>query len=335
MVKSELLYLSMEDVERVGITFQECIETVEASLVEYAKGNTELPAKQGLHPMPGCFTHAMSACVPGIHGLGMKYISYRPGNGEFGLSDSTALLVINDPDTLHPVCVMEAMWLTYIRTAAMAAVAAKYCANKNSRKVAYIGTGGLARWTLSALEIVMPNLQEAMGYDVRQAAIDQFISDMQGRTKCRLTPAVSILEALSDADIVISATPRPPKPFIKEEWWKPGCTVIPLDEISCWERECYEKADKLFADKDEIFKHMKTTYPDIQLKNEPTELCQVVAGNKIGRSDSQERIMMISDGIGIVDVTVGQKIYTLAKQRGIGQRLNFMKDSIPFPPKIS
>ena len=90
----------------------------------------------------------MPAWVGGARALGMKWVSYFPGNFARGLPDSTGIIILNDPDFGLPCCIMEGMYVTFLRTAACAAVAAKYLAPRPPKTLGLIGCGGLGLWSL-------------------------------------------------------------------------------------------------------------------------------------------------------------------------------------------
>lgn len=347
MNQTELLYLSMEDVKKVGLSFSDCIEIVEQTVIEEAKGAVELPERQQLRPSPKSFTSAMSARVPALNGFGMKYLAYRPGNSsELGLPDSGVLLTINDPVSMHPLCVMEGYWLTCLRTASMTAVIAKHFAKESPETVTFIGVGNLPRWVLPALETVFPTIKQAKGYKqaknsegLRVAPLDtsyieSFRKDMEERARSEIIGVKSVQEAMEGADIIISATPRVEKPFLLEKYWEPGSIAIPLDGPSCWERKIFEEADKVFVDGKDIFEAIEKSYPGINYKGETGLVSEVVSGAKKSRDSTESRNMILSHGIGIIDVTVGRRIYELAKQKGIGSTLKFMSKDVILPPKI-
>jgi hypothetical protein len=49
-VKGKLLYLSQTQVDACGVDILEIIDTIEASFIKKAKGQTELPIKPTIHP---------------------------------------------------------------------------------------------------------------------------------------------------------------------------------------------------------------------------------------------------------------------------------------------
>ena len=74
-----------------------------------------------------------SAKISGAAALGMKWVSYSPGNLARGVPDASAIIILNDPDTGLPAAILAGMGITLARTAAGAAVAARHLARQQER----------------------------------------------------------------------------------------------------------------------------------------------------------------------------------------------------------
>jgi ornithine cyclodeaminase/alanine dehydrogenase-like protein (mu-crystallin family) len=122
----ELLYLSRQDVEQIDLPMATIIERLEAAFAEKGAGRTEMPPKPGIHTQPDAFIHAMPAYIPALQAAGMKWVSGYPANQAAGLPYISGLLILNDPQTGIPRCVMDCTWITAQRTAAASAVAARH-----------------------------------------------------------------------------------------------------------------------------------------------------------------------------------------------------------------
>ncbi len=73
-------YLSLSDVLKVGLTFDETITIVEQSLREHGEKQVENPPKVPIHPLPDAFINAMPAFLPRKNACGMKWVSGFPTN---------------------------------------------------------------------------------------------------------------------------------------------------------------------------------------------------------------------------------------------------------------
>ena len=95
----ELLYLSREDIARIGLPVARIVEVVEDSLVQKGSGNVEMPPKPGIHTRPGAFIHAMPAFIRTTGAAGLKWVGGYPGNSARGLPYITGLMILNDPES--------------------------------------------------------------------------------------------------------------------------------------------------------------------------------------------------------------------------------------------
>jgi alanine dehydrogenase len=71
-------------------------------------------------------------------------VNVHPGNPARGLPTVMALIILSDPATGYPLAVMDGLWITKLRTAAAAAVAAHALARPESRVVGLVGCGAQA-----------------------------------------------------------------------------------------------------------------------------------------------------------------------------------------------
>jgi len=61
-----------------------------------------------VHPPKGRHVHAMSAFIPDIQALGLKWIADFPNNRSLGLATLSAIIVLNDPDSGAPLVLWTA-----------------------------------------------------------------------------------------------------------------------------------------------------------------------------------------------------------------------------------
>ena len=169
MSRPGVLYLSRADVEAARVPMRAIIGRLEEVFREKGLGRTEMPPKPGIHPGPpgnDNFIHAMPACIPALGAAGVKWISGFPGNQERGLPYISGLLILNDPSTGLPQAVMDATWITAMRTGAATAVAAGFLARRDAASFGVLGCGVQARTNLEALTVALPGLKEVRAYDI-------------------------------------------------------------------------------------------------------------------------------------------------------------------------
>jgi len=319
----EVTVLSAQDIEKAAPPRGDIIRIIEDTYRMAGRGEAEVPTKIGVHPdYPGSFCHAMPAWLPAARALGMKWIAYYPGNFARGLPDSTGIIVLNDPDTGMPVALMEGMWITYARTTACAAVAAKHLCNPDPRCLALIGCGGLGRWSLLMLSEVFPSLAEVRVASRTDQSRRDFCGRMASQERWSLRPVEKLEDAVRGADIVISSIPQGQDPPLRDEWWSAGAVAIALDVTAAWDAPSFERADRLVTDGYEALGRAAARHnPTLRLPEEYTELAHVVLGTSPGRLHMRERIMVVPTGVASVDMTLGWEIFRRARERGLGTLL--------------
>ena len=133
-------FIDREEVAR-RLTYELCIPIIRDAMTAFSKGETKqllrsiIPLSEGrlFGVMPG----AMGASAP----FGAKLISVFHQNLAKGIQSHQGLVILFDPDTGAPVCVVHAGELTAIPTAAASAVATDALARKDARRLAILGYG--------------------------------------------------------------------------------------------------------------------------------------------------------------------------------------------------
>lgn len=205
------------DEERVRkhLRMANLIPAMEKALADFSAGKVTQPVRQVI-PVdpPGGFYGIMPALTP--DGLGQKIVTFYPPNADRGIPTHMALIVLNDPQTGAPLAVMDGRLITEMRTAAVSAAATKILARKNSKRLAFLGSGVQARSHFEALRLVR-NFQEVRVWSQTKSNADTFAKEIGGRS-------TTAEEAVQGADVVVTVTSSK-TPVLKGAWLKSGCHV--------------------------------------------------------------------------------------------------------------
>jgi ornithine cyclodeaminase/alanine dehydrogenase-like protein (mu-crystallin family) len=319
----DMLYLSRSDVEELRIAIEEVILVVDEAFHEKAEGKAEVPPKPGIHPRKDAFIHAMPAYLPKIKSAGVKWVSGFPQNPQHGLPYISGLLILNDPDTGFPLCVMDCTWVTATRTGAATAVAARHLANDDARKLGILGCGVQGRSNLEALTVVCKSLEEVWAYDISKKNLNAYVAEMTCGHRLKIIPVDSPRRAVENCDIVVTSGPilKHPQPVIDSPWFKPGGFACPLDFDSYWKPEAIYSMNKFCTDDREQLAYYKSQGYFSSIPNVYAELGEIVSGKKPGREKHEERIMSMHLGSAIGDMATAKLVYERAKKAGKGTRL--------------
>jgi ornithine cyclodeaminase/alanine dehydrogenase len=317
-----MLYLTRDDVESTGITMSEIITALVHMFEEKGKGNSEMPPKPGIHPHADAFIHAMPGYLPGSRAAGLKWVSGYPKNPERGLPYISGLIILNDPDTGIPISVMDATWITAMRTGAATAVAAKYLARRDSRSAGILACGVQGRTNLDALACVLA-VDYVHAFDTDHESALRFAHDMQQQLQVEVRVVDSPRAAIEGMDVVVTSGPicKHPSPTIEPGWLEPGAFACPIDFDSYWHGRALDEADKFATDDLSqleyyrsigYFKSTPVAYADIG---------EIAVGARPGRETDRERIICMNLGLALEDMATARLIYDRARDQGIGTEL--------------
>jgi len=306
----------------------EIIDRLEIAFREKGHGRVDMPPKPGIHPGPpdgDNFIHAMPALIGAMGAAGVKWVSGFPSNPAKGLPYISGLLILNDPETGLPTAVMDATWITAMRTGAATAVAAKVLARPGAAVLGIVGCGVQGRTNLEALAVAVPTLREVRAYDLHPDRAAAYLREMTARyPRLALRIVGTPREAVGGCDIVVTAGPilSRPQPVIEAAWLAEGALGVPLDYDSYFKPEALAAADRFYTDDTGQLLH--TRAGGIYFQQVPevyADLGQVAAGLKDGRRAPGERLLCMTLGIALEDMATAPLVLERAVARGLGTRL--------------
>jgi len=129
------------------LTYEVCLPIVREAMIAFSRGET-LQLLRSILPLG---EGRMFGVMPGAMGakacFGAKLISVFPENFAKGVQSHQGVVVLFDPESGAPVCLVHAGEVTAIRTAAASAVATDALARKDARRMVLLGRfPGCARW---------------------------------------------------------------------------------------------------------------------------------------------------------------------------------------------
>jgi ornithine cyclodeaminase/alanine dehydrogenase len=322
MTSSSLLYLSRADVETAALDMPTIIGLLETAFREKGAGRVEMPPKPGIHPRPDAFIHAMPAYIPALKSAGIKWVSGFPENVARGLPYISGLIVLNDDETGLPYCVMDCTWITAYRTGAASALSAKYLARPESEVAGILGCGVQGRTHLEALAALFP-IRRAPAYDIVPAVRNRYAEEMSAKLGIEVVPVEHPRDAVIDSDIVVTAGPilKQPTPTIEAGWLKVGGFGSAVDFDSYWQPAAMAQMDHISTDDHAQFHYYRSVGYFQQTPDPYSDLGELVAGLKTGRTHPGDRTLAMNLGLALDDMAVAPEVYRRAREKGIGTTL--------------
>jgi ornithine cyclodeaminase len=133
------------------------------------------------------------------------------------------LVILFDPQTGAPVCVVHAGEITAIRTAAASAVATDALARRDAGRMALLGYGEQATTHARAMSKVR-NLDAMVVWGRSVERARAFAARMHAELGVPVEVSESVQQAVAGADIICTLTSAP-EPILRGEWVRPGTHV--------------------------------------------------------------------------------------------------------------
>jgi alanine dehydrogenase len=325
-------FLSGPDIDLLGLANAEIVGAVEGALRAHGEGRAVVEPRVHLVPDNDGAGHfnVLRGQLPGPGGSGIKVVGDFVGNYARGLPSELGLLTLYDPATGIPLSVMDATMITACRTGAMTAVGAKYLARPGSRVLGHVGARGTALWNVTLLD-EMFELDEIRVTSRRPESREAFARELSQLTDTPVRVTGTAQEAFDGADILVEASRLTrPEPLLRTSAVRPGAFVVPYGTISAVELDLLDVMDKVVVDDwreaqsgrfGALRAHVDTGRLSAQTLH--AELGQIVTGQRPGRQDPRERILLWHRGLAILDIAVGRLILRRAEQAGIGTMLRY------------
>src|SRR5687767_11536193 len=204
-------YLDEEEVRKL-LRLDQLIPAMRQVLAEFSAGKWQQPLR-GVLAQQGGFFGVMPASG---ESMGIKMVTYYPGNAGTNLPTHMAVIALFDPRTGEPLALMDGRYITEMRTAAVSAVATDALATPKAKVLALLGAGVQGRAHLEALRHVR-QFEEVRIWNRTKERAERFAEEHGVK-------AMALEAAVRDADVVVTATSAH-EPILKGEWLKPGAQV--------------------------------------------------------------------------------------------------------------
>ncbi len=307
---------------RNSIGLKDAIPAIEQSLAAYSSGLAILPGVINLDlPEFEGEVHVKAAYLTGHDHYVIKVASGFYKNPLHGLPTGDGLMLVYKAMTGELAAILfDRGYLTDLRTAAAGAVAAKYLARADLRRVAVIGSGVQARLQLLALAEVR-SFSEVSVWSRHGENVERYVKEIAALLpQTRFHPSPSLEEAVREADIIITATPSR-EPLVKAEWLKPGVQITAIGSDGPDKQELYPevlaRADFIFCDSVEQCHRLGEVHHTLQagvISEEKIsgEIGELVSGRKAGRRSARDITVADLTGLGVQDAAIADLFLRLA-----------------------
>jgi alanine dehydrogenase len=317
------LLLRESDVEQL-LTMPRTLELVERVHREYSTGQAiDVPRERTR--LPKAALHILQGAVPSAGIFGYKaYTSSREGVRflVYGFSAERGNLDV----------IVEANRLGMMRTGAAGGVAAKWLARPDAKVVGVFGSGWQAEGQMEALANVR-KLERIKVYSRHADRLAQFCERMRAKLGLDVVPAATAEEAVRGSDILVTITTSA-TPVFPGDAVAPGTHINAAGSNSLLRQEIDEatlrKCDPIVVDsRPSAMKEAGDLLPALEKgrlhSGALTELGEVIAGLRPGRTSDQQVTLFESQGMAIQDLIIAAELAKLARARGMGSEVDIGK----------
>ena len=312
--------LTHDDVRDL-LTMRDAIAALERAALEQSRGETRLPPRLTVD-VPGGWLRMMPAALLGRGVMGFKEMHSTKGVGV------RYLINLYDVASGALLAVMDADWITAMRTAATSALATRYLARPGVGRVGVLGSGEQARAHVRALAEVR-RFADVRVYSPRPERRDAFAAWVRREFSCDAGAEDTAEDAVAGADVVIAAFRASGSPVLRAAWIRPGTHVVGISSVRPEAREIEDRvwalSDRVVVDdRAHVLESGDGRSAVASASLDPAravELWEIVSGRAAGREGAGEITLFKSAGTALQDLAVAALVCDRAGSAGRGRDL--------------
>ncbi len=325
-----MLILNAAEV-RSALPMLEAIRSMHEAFTALHRGRAIIPLRShgdlgGLTmlTMPGMITEPMR--------VGAKIISIVPTNDARDMPVIQGVVIVFDPDTGAPTCLLDGQSLTALRTGAASGLATDLLASKSAARLAILGSGPQAETQVEAVCTVR-RIEEVSVWSRSSANADRFLQRLasgplaDSGVRCRV--GKSPADVVRDADVVCCAT-RATEPILLGEFLQPGAHVnavgsytLEMQELDTpLLRDAFVVVDDVEAALSESGELVRAIDAGALLRSELATLGSIVLGQCTRQQERGQITVFKSVGLAVQDLCAAARATAKAQERGIGTKID-------------
>lgn len=311
----------------------EAIEVVEKSFVDLARGRATMTDRGVITDLDeDGWMGVMSAHLRDTRSLGSKIVTVFTHNKNSGRPTTQGTVILLDPDSGDLLSIIEAGWLTAVRTGAASGVATKFLARKESKTIGLFGAGIQARTQLMGM-LSVRDIESVKLYAPSMIRVENFAASMSEEFGIKFQIVPKPNDGLVDSDIVITATTSKIPIF-------DGSKIESGTHLNCVGAHTKDsrELDSAAINGARVVVDLKSSAMkeagDIlipmkggDLHTDILELADVVSGKVKARNSASEITIFKSTGISIEDISTAKLVYEAAVRRGVGKEISMDSNS--------
>jgi alanine dehydrogenase len=277
----------------------------------------EMPPKVGVHPREDAFIHAMPAYLADTDAVGLKWVAGYPSNQPLGIPYIHGLFVLSDAATGRPLAVMDATWITEVRTAAASILGIRALAARPVESIGIVGCGRQGYAHLELAEQVFPTLRSVALFDRHRERADALAA---AHPKLDAQVASSAEEIAPGADVIVStaAIVRQPERPLRRAHLNDATVACAVDFDATLSEDLFESARAFVVDDVAQYRYYRQQGYFAGYPADAVELAEVLADET---PRGRGLAIYVPLGIALEDVAVAAELNRRAAEAGVGREL--------------
>lgn len=315
-----LTLLSLADIKQC-ITMREAIDAMELAFKQLANKEVVLPLRT---PVDIEKENALFLTMPGYlkeqEALGLKVVSIFPNNLSENKAVINGVIMLLNAKTGEAQVLMEAAYLTALRTGAVSGLATKYLAKNEAEEVAIIGSGVQALTQLEAVAAVR-DIKRVAVWSRNKEHADAFAKKIGTHYEAKAYK--DLATAVKHADIICTATGSS-EPLVHLAYLKPG---VHINAVGSHTREMREIANEVMAKSLVVADQLEAVLAESGeiISAIEHKMLEVAVIKELGaliaeRQEAYKEKMTVfkSVGLAIQDLSIAQVVYHNAVEKKLG-----------------
>ncbi|HEX6289931.1 MAG TPA: 2,3-diaminopropionate biosynthesis protein SbnB [Herpetosiphonaceae bacterium] len=308
----------------------EIIEAVRRAYEVHAGGQSSLPHSVFLRfpDDPRSRIISLPAFLGGDAPIaGVKWIASFPSNHDLGIRRASAVMILNSVRTGLPEVIMEGSLISAARTAASAALAARYLhADRPAETIGLIGCGIINFEIARFLLAVFPQISTVILFDIQAEQAARFAARCRRlREDLRVVSVDSPAEVFRQAPLVALATTAVEPTIDDLSMCATGSTILHIS-LRDLTPQVILGCDNIVDDVDHVCRAQTSVHlAEQQVRNRDFIRCtlaDITRGSAPARTDRESIAVFSPFGLGVLDLAVSQLVLEQAQRQGIGLQID-------------
>ncbi|MEM1946281.1 MAG: ornithine cyclodeaminase family protein [Candidatus Caldarchaeum sp.] len=254
---------------------------------------------------------------------------YRQNPARYGLETANGVILYFDVETGVLKGLVDAVYLTALRTGAIGGVGANYMARSGVKAVGIVGSGRVAWALLEAMKAVR-DIESVKVFSPNRVSREKMAERAERELGLEAVAVNSPRDAVLKADAVIAAT-NSAEPVFSGEWLDSNVHVTSMGALPT-RRELdlttFQRAKIIAADlREAVLKEagdlIAAVKEGVIETSRVTELHEIVKTGRMVRDHGEMITLLKSVGFAAIDLFFAVEVFSRAEKQGVGRWVEF------------